>query len=1082
MMTNENKDLKKLKSDIRPREFLKKIHPNQFSDSKVIEKINCSRELLDFSLSKLAEQNKHFDFEEFVRKLLEQEVCPSLIKETGPAAGGDGKVDTENYPVSSKKQDFWWYGLNKENDKWAFAISLRQDWKPKCNSDIKGIIETKRKYSKIFFITNQSIKNNKRLEYQDAKKKETGIDIIVFDKSWILDQALKPENQELLKLINITQQLTEKETGENDFKKIKKLEKVEKKLKDYSSKGIINQEVIDLATDAAILSRDLEENEETVVGKFERALRLSRKKKNTKAENYILYCLAWYYYWWLDDYENFECYYTEYEKKIITDKNLEEIMSLADLWNLAFAKNKENPDNIEDKTNTLLALLIEKEQSQSRVTQLKAMTRLCIIKITLNQDLENEFKSLIDIVNEAIKFKEYDFVSLAKMIEVMLPTFSENSYYNELFELVTEQLTTRKGEVQKAEMYLKKAKIYSSNKKYYDAINMFGKCLTLLYKEEAKGKLTEVYVNIGSNFESIGLRYAAKNYYIAATTMFMDIFLKENYLDPFSIKVVDEIIHLEINLGNVESAIEWFGIRNIFLVILSETNEETDANEQEEFYILSDIMISSMILNTKVEDFNLMNKIIMRCAQNNLETSELMAKYVIGEYDNKLLEETKGNKQKADELVCDLYKSTLINKLPMPFYINNNKSEIQSQLFGNKIKIKFKSTNLLHRFSEFIMALLENTFATMHSYKSYMRGDIIIELQEKNTGEFDVKYEFDGLDTYFILLDSIDMYDISVDNHKLITEISHKLLLNILAVNFIYDDFEQTIEKVFVDDKSFERSINHTNSLYNLNKIFGPEDNTEIKKYEITRTNQWHKDVEFETHFEETVDPFEDKVNIVYTKTENNMFENISHDKIYSSGMINCLHWDSAKWNGIMYLGDLSDYRAIKIGFLFKNEKGAIKVFQDLINYATKDDKEGKIIISFIKGIDNKRPYDYRVMITGKAEVPKDVNDNILVNSLARFHNMRCDNNKNISILEKVLSNGNNPSISILPMTLGENETIIPLWDYEIGIKGVTVKQAYEIGVGDREAFVFLGDENPIIPTGIEKPPISELLKIKNHN
>ena len=121
-------------------------------------------------------------------------------------------------------------------------------------------------------------------------------------------------------------------------------------------------------------------------------------------------------------------------------------------------------------------------------------------------------------------------------------------------------------------------------------------------------------------------------------------------------------------------------------------------------------------------------------------------------------------------------------------------------------------------------------------------------------------------------------------------------------------------------------------------------------------------------------------------------------------------------------------------------------------------------------------------MITGKAEVPKDVNDNILVNSLARFHNMRCDNNKNISILEKVLSNGNNPSISILPMTLGENETIIPLWDYEIGIKGVTVKQAYEIGVGDREAFVFLGDENPIIPTGIEKPPISELLKIKNHN
>ena len=44
-----------------PRDLLKKLHPNQFSDSKVIDKIECPRELLDFHLSKLSEQNKHFD-------------------------------------------------------------------------------------------------------------------------------------------------------------------------------------------------------------------------------------------------------------------------------------------------------------------------------------------------------------------------------------------------------------------------------------------------------------------------------------------------------------------------------------------------------------------------------------------------------------------------------------------------------------------------------------------------------------------------------------------------------------------------------------------------------------------------------------------------------------------------------------------------------------------------------------------------------------------------------------------------------------------------------------------------------------
>ncbi len=80
--------------------------------------------MLDFHLSKLSEQNKHFDFEDFIRNLLEREICPNLIEETGPAGGGDGKIDTENYPVSKDIQNYWWYGLNEKNDRWAFANDI----------------------------------------------------------------------------------------------------------------------------------------------------------------------------------------------------------------------------------------------------------------------------------------------------------------------------------------------------------------------------------------------------------------------------------------------------------------------------------------------------------------------------------------------------------------------------------------------------------------------------------------------------------------------------------------------------------------------------------------------------------------------------------------------------------------------------------------------------------------------------------------------------------------------------------------------------------------------------------------------
>ena len=171
----------------------------------------------------------------------------------------------------------------------------------------------------------------------------------------------------------------------------------------------------------------------------------------------------------------------------------------------------------------------------------------------------------------------------------------------------------------------------------------------------------------------------------------------------------------------------------------------------------------------------------------------------------------------------------------------------------------------------------------------------------------------------------------------------------------------------------------------------------------------------------------------------------------------------------------------IKIGFLFENEEGAKRVFQDLIDYASKEDKEGKIILSFIKGISKSDIYDYRVMITGKVKVPKGITTNILINNATRFHQMNCKDDKNIKILEEIIEKGNNPKITLLPM-IATDEEIIPLWDYEIVLKNVNIKHAYEIGKGDLEAAAILKEDIPIIPREIKNPPIKELLKMKQNN
>ena len=94
---------------------------------------------------------------------------------------------------------------------------------------------------------------------------------------------------------------------------------------------------------------------------------------------------------------------------------------------------------------------------------------------------------------------------------------------------------------------------------------------------------------------------------------------------------------------------------------------------------------------------------------------------------------------------------------------------------------------------------------------------------------------------------------------------------------------------------------------------------------------------------------------------------------------------------------------------------------------------------------------------------------------------MNCKDDKNINILEEIIKNGNNPKITLLPM-IALDEKITPLWDYEIVLKKINIKQAYEIGKGDLEAAAILKDDDPIIPRNIKNPPIKELLKTKQEN
>jgi len=172
------------------KQFLKSRRPERFSDSITREVGKLDRSVLEFQISTLNRRNLELAFENFAKKLCEKVICPNLLEQTGPVAGGDGKVDTQTFPVSGQNKVLWYVGLNdnSESERWAFAVSTQEDWKEKCKKDVRKIHATGRGYKKAFCITNQFAKSNQRSELEDSLKAETGIDVRILDISWILDK------------------------------------------------------------------------------------------------------------------------------------------------------------------------------------------------------------------------------------------------------------------------------------------------------------------------------------------------------------------------------------------------------------------------------------------------------------------------------------------------------------------------------------------------------------------------------------------------------------------------------------------------------------------------------------------------------------------------------------------------------------------------------------------------------------------------------------------------------------------------------------------------------------------------------
>ena len=371
--------------------------------------------MLEYHLDTLTNRSQEVQFEHFARRLAEREICPNLLPQTGPTGGGDSKVDSETYPVADDLSLGWFIGIGREaaSERWAFAFSAKKKWQEKVRSDVAKIVATGRGYQKIFFVSNQFIRDKARAKVEDELRAKHELDGRILDRTWILNKVFG-NGREVLAIEDLdlsTSTRREVRKGPLDVRRERDLEDLEERIGEALRQQWFGLQLVDDCINAAILSRETDRPRIEIEGRFERAERVAVRCGTQHQRLECAYQRAWTVFWWHEDYEQFAALYGIVEECAKGSRNAYDLERLTNLWLLLHGtagghQLEEAKAAIQARTDTLTKELKRLSEEKHRPsTALQARTLLLMMQLNLKlatqEPIDSVLRDLQNVVCQA---------------------------------------------------------------------------------------------------------------------------------------------------------------------------------------------------------------------------------------------------------------------------------------------------------------------------------------------------------------------------------------------------------------------------------------------------------------------------------------------------------------------------------------------------------------------------------------------------------------------------------------------------------------------------------------------------------
>lgn len=1041
-----------------PRKFMEQIRKDRYSDSFFVQEYEISKDELQYHFSMLSTKNKEKDFENFATAICKKLICPNIVPATGPYGGGDGKVDAYTYPVSKDIALYWGDAevrdAGKEN--WAFAFSIKSDWKEKCEHDVNSILSTKRNFKKIFFVSNQLISSKKRADILDKYKDK--VEVRVLDLEWLLSSVIDNRCLNLVEEhlhINCRKNVTNT-LGPNDYKRDLRLKELEKSLEDNKNNKELYQKNAINSLEIANLYCQLDRPFDEAKNKFDIAINLARNAGSKPLLKNVYYDLAWKMLYWYENYDEFFLALGEFKKEINNTHVIWDIERYSNLI-VSILPAKYLPkykEKTEKEIDEFLALLeninyeVETELFQVEVKTLYIQSKF----ILGNEKIENVVKTLNKLFERGKHLVGYDSVTLLRCLEVFLNYIKEPLFFD-FYKKVSEYSCNYLAGVDKAKNYMRLAHAYIKQDNAFDAIGVYGKAAMLFIGEDSTMELAECFCQIALLYERVGLYWASRSAILNGLYYISKEVLATGEYDPIFGHALLKLSKLELHFGRVIPFINSMTMAKWIIDKIVSSGYSHDIFEKKLIY--NECILLRLLFNTEFKDYDKINDYYSWFEYLELNQVTSLMEFLFN--DDKVRLQEKFYKEQGEDInaiYSEIYNNCLPDLNNKINWFDKNDVVLKSQILGCEFSIKVQFDKHLIQIAEAILATLEGFFATFKRARiisAISKVEMFLVNIETEVGNVDFK---DGIIKKVYI--GVPGWEALKKNAKLFGDCVLEIILKIVENGFLYGIAEEDFEKLTKDDAIMER-INYLQNYFVNDNFFGVDiyrlgELIKIKsnKLQLNRKKIWESNRKDSANSEFNLD-----------------MQN--HSNIQSYSIINIRLWDEAKWRGCVF--GMFSYIPF-VGFMFENFDAGKEIFSQWIDLLGREDKDNIIKLTIIKGISDANPFAYKVAVSYNEQ---NIRTEGVLGVVTRFQRMDPSSSQN---LDDFLTNQKRSGRFLLvPSYMQSGKPEIDS-SHAILLNKINIIDAWQIDENCTLRCVIQEDDDIIIPKEhIEDAPVLKILE-----